>query len=431
MNHKLDMQLKEIIAKSYKVDNEERQTLEKVLSHLAKYQEQFFDDLKTRIDNEIKSYDWNNDFNIVVKLINRDNIERRSGFNEINVGTSFIVDGISNNLFEFNDPASKSEVFQMAFFLDVTYDKVENFLNRKYEGQVTSSDNSTKKFLYTLRRHSRFIKKEKILFDIATLYKIKRPIIFSPYARRAVDIVAENLNEEDIKNCKSIDFCLNQNKLNGKLLTNCQLVWNITIEDSRSTHGEEKDDYIGADGNLIRYVSFHEFNVDEKVFVLPQQHCDDVSIVLDESGKKINLFYNSILKDRETQIIKLNDVEENVTNTFSNEFPKKNSKLRLRTEGDVEKVLSCFNITNMGQKFPASYYKMGLNSTITPVPAYRKEDSYFVSKEDRLLGLVRNKPMCYIQFAGDNESTIKIDYVNYVIYYMSQNYPEFAWVGVN
>ena len=174
--------------------------------------------------------------------------------------------------------------------------------------------------------------------------KIRRPVIFSPYARKAVDIKILDCESTDFENLRDLNLRTAENNLRGKLLTDCELYWNVKIENDETRHdGElaEKEYYIGADGNLIRYEYFYTFDKNEKVFVLPAQHCDDLRINFDDE-RKIILGYNSVLKERDYKIVSINDIENISDEVFTNDFPRRNDKLRLRTAGDVEKVLSCF-----------------------------------------------------------------------------------------
>ena len=180
---------------------------------------------------------------------------------------------------------------------------------------------------------------------------------------------------------------------------------------------------------MIRYEYFHTFERKEKIFVLPNQHCDNLRIKIIDDDRKIIFGYNSLLKERGCKVIKMNSVEE-ISHTFTNDFPRKNSTLRLKSKGDLEKVLSCFNVTRFGKMFPAHFGSFGNNKNFRPIVIYRREDQYFIPAENRLLGNLRNKATCYVKFFGDSQAKFKTDYANYVLYYLSQNYPEFIWAGI-
>lgn len=416
MKMETDAAIKKIIARAVQNENE-RQMLEKIFAALAKHQENFLADLEQRIDAETSPHDWNKDFEVAVKFVKRGDTESARGLFKIDVGKSFIL--AENPLEKINAAES--------FFLNAAYNELENFCApKKYRGQLTTQDGSIKKFSYTLERHERFIHHEKILFEVAALYKITRPIIFSPYARKAVDVKIFDLEESDFENYRELDLLLSENNLKGKFLSG-SLFWNVKIDGAEMQRGGAIEEYLGADGNLIRYEYFHTFDADKKIFVLPAQHCDDLRFSVDAANKNFVLGYSGVLKVRDFQTINFVDVENLSAETFTNDFPRENKKLRLKTEGDVEKVLACFNATRAGQMFPAKFESFNAKN-FKPLEIYRREDRYFQPPEIRLLGKIRSKPICCINFGG--ASIFKIDYVNFVIHYLEQNYPEFNWAGV-
>ena len=411
MNHKPRDEIKKVIARVYPSDSDERQMLEKIFFALAEHQENFLSGLERRIAEESNDDDCEKDFDIGVKLVKHGDLEAQRGFFPVETSSDFIFAGQN-------------------FFLDVRYEDIKNFCEpKRYYGFIIAADGTRKNFSYTLRRHEKFIAQEKILFDLAALYKIRRPIIFSPYARKAVEIKIDGLAEDNLSNLQNFNLMLAENDLAGKLLTDCELCWNVQTETADTNHGGECEEYIGADEILIRYEYFHTFKSDEKIFILPNQHCDNLRVKVLDDERKIIFGYNSVLNERACKVVKLNSLEEN-SNAFTIAFPRKNSTLRLKSEGDLEKVLSCFNVTPFGKIFPAHFGSFGNNKNFQPVVIYRREDQYFIPNENRLLGRLRNKPICYVKFFGDSQSKFKTDYANYVLHYLSQNYPEFTWAGI-
>lgn len=430
MTQNIEDEIKKIIARYFPNENDERRMLEKVFVELAKHQKNFLAELKKRIDTEINPLDLNKKFEVAVKFVKRGDSESARDFFKIDAGTGFIFE--EDNISPLEEPLeSKEKNFvlpEISFFLNASYNEIENFCAPKeYTGLYVSKDGTARNFKYTLQRHERFIKHEKILFEIAALYKINCPIIFSPYARKAVDVKINGVSVSDFKNRKVFDLLLEQNNLSGKLKIG-GLYWNVKIEEDEMRRGGEVEEYIGADGNLIRYAYFHTFNADENIFIVPVKHCDDLRLKIVGGERNIQIGYSSVLKERAYKKITLFDFEKNDAEIFTNDFPRPNDKLRLRTEGDVEKVLACFNATRAGQIFPAKFESFN-NKNFKPLEIYRREDKYFIPPETRLLGKVLNKPVCVINFGG-GASIFKIDYANFVLHYLEQNYPEFNWAGV-
>lgn len=418
MKNNIESEIKKIIGRAFKNEDEKRLILEETFSALARHQKKFLDDLEKRLISESRTQDFEKDLEVAVKFVPSGDVKNAQGFFPQEIPSFFIfADNVESEI-------SKS----YAFFVNTPYDELKNICEPKtYRGRLVTSNGTVKNFTYTLQRHERFIAEEKILFEIAEMYKIKRPVIFSPYARRAIDIKILDVDAEDFNDFRNVDLMSGKNNLGGKIVKG-KLFWNVQIEDSESRYVSSVDEeYIGADGNLIRYEYFHTFGADEKVFILPTQHCADFHIDTDGDDKKIVLGYNSLLKERGYKKVTLADVPELSDDVFSNDFPRRNDKLRLRTEGDVAKVLSCFNVTRFGKICPAQFASFNAEN-FKPLPSYDTIERYLYSSKENLLGNVRNKPVCCIKFSGD--SVFKIDYANYVIHYLKQNYPEFGWAGV-
>lgn len=431
MNHGLEREIKTIIARSYSGDSGERRTLEEIFSALARHQENFLSELKTRIEEESAANDYDEDFEVAVKIVKRSDMEARRDFVPVKTSSDLLFADRNDSPFEGSTPP-QDEVFQANFFLDVSYEDLKNFCEpKKYQGYLVTTDGAKKNFSYTLLRHGKFIEREKILFDLAALYKIRCPVIFSPYARKAVELKIEGLDETDLASLKTFDLMLAQNGLSGKLLTDCELCTNVEIEKSDTNHGGAVEEYIGADGNLIRYEYFHVLDRGKKVFVLPNQPCDDLRLKINDDERKITLGYNSVLQERSCKIVRFNRVKEISSDTFTNEFARRNFAPRLRSEGDLEKILACFNATRFGKMFPAHFNSLGGNKSFRPITIYRREDQYFIPDENRLLENFRSKTICRVKFSGDGNSKFKTDYANYVLHYLSQSYPEFTWAGVD
>ena len=401
LSYEIENDIKKIISRVCKSDDEERQMFEDIFSELAKHQEKFLCELEKRIIEEKNSCDWDKDFDIAVKIASGDYEKVLRDFFPVNVGCSLIFCKNPSTSFE---TTAESDFQETAFFVEADYKAIDNFcFPRKYQGQIITADGTEKKFFYSLQRHDRFVRQEKILFEISELYKIERPVIFSPYARKAVDIKIFDCNADDFKNLQKVDWQLEKNNLRGILLTDLKLFWNVKIESDSIRRGRElgeKEEYIGADGNLIRYEYFQTFDRDKKIFVLPEQHCDDLRIISDDERKFI-LGYHSVLSEKNCKIISLND---------------------------IEKVLNCFNSTRRGKVFPAHFESFNAKN-FTPLERYRREDNYYISTKNFLLLSIRNKPVCLINFGGAR-NIFKVDYANYVLNYFELNYPEFNWAGV-
>ena len=117
MNHRQKDEIKEIIARSYPDDNDERQMLEKIFFALAEHQENFLKELERRIVEEQLDNDCETNFEIAVKLTKRDDLKSRRGFFPLKTSSDLIF--AEQNESPFEDLSTATEkIFQNNFFLE-------------------------------------------------------------------------------------------------------------------------------------------------------------------------------------------------------------------------------------------------------------------------------------------------------------------------
>ena len=445
MNSEVGLKIKEIIRRSFeKCDAPLADALENVLCHLGKHQDDFLRELSCRLHMEQRAAlaNWDEDFVVITKLANIDELAdcKRDGYMPI-------------------QSANLREDCITGAFLNVPYEDIGGFCNKAYHGICKDKNGNQHDFAYVLSRDYSLVEAEKDLFEIADVYELQKPVIFSPYARRQVriefyqldaalaELIGKNLSSGAWENPDGLygindcvlDFQLKENELENYLLLNKILLWNVDIKEDRITR--DMPPVLGADGNIVRYEYLMEFDKEQCVFVLPEEKSDDIVRQEDKSGedenKRLIIRYSSPIRQRSCKIVTLrkctaDDADSDMV--FANYFFKEKSKLRLRTRGDIEYILSSFNKTYFGKKFAAEYVGLGTlaakNKTASHkmIFQYNRQDSYKMAEDALCLSLAMNKPVINLLFAG--EGLLKTDYVNYVLHYLKKNYPEFNWAGV-
>lgn len=271
------------------------------------------------------------------------------------------------------------------FFLCVPYDEFNSLLNKDYQGAG---------FTYQLKPNYRFVEAEEKFYRIARLYDV--PIqIYSPYARRAVDIcLFDEVTDLDLK--------LAENNLAGKLLTNQKLYWNVEIDSVTW-------DSVGLNGEYRCTVE------DDFSFVLPySDSAFDDEIDVRREDYQIIFKTPREFPHGKAERIKILPQESKIASRILN-------KQRLRTQGDIEFVLS--GLTRDG--YSCQFGKFG--KTSGNINRYSKEHEYFSSLDENLLRAKSRLPFCTVKFSG-NELFLT-DYANFVLHFLEENYPEFNWAG--
>lgn len=270
------------------------------------------------------------------------------------------------------------------FFLCVPYDEFNSLLSTDYQGAG---------FKYQLKPNYRFVAAEEKFYRVARLYGVPLKV-YSPYSRRAVDVCLFGEVSE-------LDLRLTENNLAGKLLTNHKLYWNVVIDfvswDSVSLEGE--------------YRCTVE---DDLSFVLPTSDAalDDELDVRREGNQIVFRTPRSLPLDK-VERIKILPQESKIASRLLN-------KQRLRTQGDIEFVLS-----GLARDGYSCYF--GTFGGSDNISRYSKEHEYFTSADENLLRAKGRLPVCSVKFSGDE--LFLTDYANFVLHFLTETYPEFNWAG--
>ena len=268
------------------------------------------------------------------------------------------------------------------FFLYVPYEEFYSYLNKDYCGAG---------FTYQLKPNYRFVEAERKLNRVARLYDVPLQI-YSPYARRAVDICIFGAVQD-------FDLRLTENNLAGKLLTNKKFYWNVEMDSVRW-------DSLNDDGKFYEY----RCSADDSSFVLPSSdnftvHRKDGQIIFQTAQE---------FSDGKAERIKILPVKNKIA-------PRILSKKRLRTQGDIEFVLSGLARENYSCRFGS------FGAAAENICRYSAEHEYFSLADENLLRAKNRLPRCTIKFRG--EKIFLNDYANFVLKFLTENYPEFNWAG--
>ena len=437
--------LQKIIEQSA-IPDEWKKILQETMKSVISRNESVLSEVREKVLQEKNSIqvDRIKKWNVMTALVTANEVHDMAGLRKV-------FPHIEENL--LNEPMSIDVIGN--FFLESSYEDVvalcsDEYSNEyPYEGYVDIQGKKIS-FRYRLAHDLRYVNDERILFDAADLYQIKRPVIFSPYSRRAVKIqiprqssdVADWLREnmDDLT-----PYQLETNELTGKLVSDKQLMWNIRFESVPLPQYSKNDDkdasYFAPYGDIDIYR--YEFkNLKENELICPAN--DDF--------KNIMTAHITSLKNEERQIITLiskkqlispcilihimqNQNVHSAVNIFPNFDHQRQymdfSMERLRTRGDIERVLYGLGMPEHG--FDCVFLDVSdtVKKDINIIKPYYRELAYGITnnhREQMLYTSRRKMPFCYLKFTGD--SKFLTDYASYVISFLEVRYPDFQWVGV-
>lgn len=321
------------------------------------------------------------------------------------------------------DVQKAPEVSPNVFFLACSYPEMEKYLHREFIGESAGQ-----KFTYKLAPWFGYVRAERDLQEVAALYGVERPVIFSPWSRRAVAVELAG----QIPDLNQADLRLAENGLDSVLLASHVLMWNV----SSVTVKRWDKSYQSPDGLEANYV--YQYTVPENrdqpgheaCFILPE-YADlgnpfNLPLEATKNGRIIVIESQSEL----AQKFKVIEIHKPLLaglpddcHVFVNSCETGTilTRPRLRTSGDVNLVLSALKQGGFGCRFP------GKSSEKPALARYATGHKYAAGSSPRGLKEVQRQFPCRVAFTG--KAPFLEDYAEYALNFLGQRYPEFLWTG--
>jgi len=320
----------------------------------------------------------------------------------------------------------------MPFYLNCPLAEVGKFLAREYVGQCLGRE-----IRYQLRRDYTFIREieRKILWRTAKSYGVTRPIIFAPWARRAVKIcITDGLEPQELvakapevngKKVLSNDVFraadLKIDLIGGVLLTNRLLsVTNLKLSNKAINFAGDGIDEFGHFLNVQGDLSAQDF-------ILPETNSQNFSIALKDNWSAQRVYTEEDIRKYRTLTF-----GQGQSDAWKNVWRSGISLPRLRTAADISYELSRYQYEG--------FFSCRLERVVQPLTnekiSKRIIERYEIdcrypddSSSQEFFRATTYRPTCYLLFSGDK--IFLDDYANYVLEAMENNYPEFIWAGVS
>ena len=418
------LKLNEIIENA-KLDSELKSCLKKSLNAIYEHEKTIISEIKTEVETELKKDRQQNTLKIATALVPKKEIsamnERKFYIINENEKSSSVFFQKQSSIDKISTKDYQS-LYTESYFLQCPYEEIDEICRKIYRGYSSIGN-----FDYKIVTHKRFIEQENKLFRLSELYNINKPLIFSPYARRAVDICI--LNDYDEVDLKTIDFEFENNYLKDKIIDDYVLMWNILISSNSSSNS-----YIAPDEDDIHHRYIYNSGIDKNTFILPSA-IPNISFEVNKiSNERIDIITSDEIRTDKCEIFKIFDEKDidsmpNSVRIFWNTCENEQlfNKVRLRTVGDINYVL---NTLQQGE-FSCTFDKWSDQAPENQIKIYQKSrrHNYFIERNEQLMKVRSKLPKCCIKF---NAPAIYLtDYANFVLNFLEQNYPEYFWVGVS
>lgn len=308
-------------------------------------------------------------------------------------------------------------------FLNCPYHQMEAYIDRTYKA-VVKADGTSFTAEYRLRAWPAFFQQEAILERTGMQYGIKRPLLYSPMSRRAVQVqLYLGGHTFERQEGVEIDFQYQVNQLEDILLCGKTLVWNVAFLEKEQIPRPKENVNKGIVPLFDKTYQIYEFPVEEHEFIYVESEDTDlkrlghtVYLALGNGKLPDNIRYCKIRIGPYVRSY-LDQAQYAFPNFFT---PAALWKERIRTQADVQYVARQFE--NKLFSYQGCQMSVGDHAS---VKVYAKRHSYHASKDK----VFRSSSYCYLRLAPSEEPYFE-DYVSYVMAFLNHFYPEFSWVGI-
>ena len=414
MNEQSD-ELRQIIEES-SLSAEKKDTLTKLFSRLNEYSRNHIELIENSVEEQMR-YRFNGEdenFKVKTALVRKEKAET--------LRRSHILDYIC-----------KPDKDSLGVFFDCSYEEFIRFCDKRTYKVTVRTSTQISDCSCELRPDFRYVSQEEILYRTAYQYRIKKPVIFSPYARKYASL--------KLKNCDLKPEYITEIIIDGipeKITkTTCEysLMWNVSVS------GEEEVrefPYIQIPAPKELITPYFENTLYKKTFseISPYDY-----IVFDLSGKENFFFLRNrkelyissdydIINMSYSKVTLLNGSFDEDTECFFNFFkPNIFLNTRVRSHADILYVLNSFNNNpyhiNISEEF-----KVEVPEKLETIKNYDKQNASYYRNNSHSINKTKNLRSslnCVIYFYGGKFTE---DYANYVLEYLNEKYPEFNWQGV-
>lgn len=414
--------LKSII-KASRLEDNNKKIFEKLFDKLSEYQNQELKFISDKVYNHIKekeyynlNYSSDNYYKIFTALIskNRQNDAENAGL--------LPICGVEKN--------------NCGVFINCTRTKFFEVCGKNSYKAIINEFGKIREVKCKLVPDDRYIWAERILFRLAEQYKIKTPVIYSPFARKYAKIVFDC--EDNVIADKIDSIELNIDEISeSQIYSTFDFVymWNVHIRDDRRNNVNEipkASRYISPYFNELKYIFCYE-NIGSNAYVVSESDDAYKTISINRNDSTINI-YSLDKNDFDKRYIEIERISDDISNEFCCKYNYYSVNmydlLRIRTFADVQYVINCFNENPYDVELSVDEKSFGKSDIFQRESTYYNRISYreVYKNAERSLDLYTTIK-CNIYFEC-KDIIVADDYKDYVLSFLNERYPEFIWNGV-
>lgn len=319
-----------------------------------------------------------------------------------------------------------------SFFYDGSYEAFDAFCQKSVPAPYTG-EHVGKVFSYRLEPDERYAEAERTLFDLAEQEHRTAPVLFSPWARRAVRV--QVVGAEETPSLTLDDLRLADNGLTradgSSLLLGGTLCWNVQMEQVQPKTANQVDRAGGTGSWIYTYPHTVTNGVQERLLSHAGARHIETSMV--EGAVKTPEFVVRTSDELDpvtwqATLVTITEVEDRAedaaTATLFSAKLSEDPPQRLLTAGDVARLLHAL-ATPFGRAELLTPSAARAYGAADEIPSYALL-TYLKNPSLAHYGVHRACTELALAFSADDASFLT-DYANYVRHYLARCYPEFRW----
>lgn len=304
-------------------------------------------------------------------------------------------------------------------FIDKDYEELRKVVgdkdsDRRYEGFYTANGGQHA-FQYKIKFCDKYVKLENLIFNLADYYKVDNPVVYSPFSKKAFQIIYMN----DIpENVDFIDFQLEKYDL--ETIENVNVFWNLNIIKLEQVTCIEKKPY----GNCIKYLFLIEKSREGNYYFVLPEHNQAIVYDVNFSDRGTEIWTNHECED--FTLVQWKSVDWNMPEIKKLQANGKIFSNKLESSRfPSKKMISMCDIEHAIYPFRNN---MGIECELT-----KHLDKIFLRYSAKyrcsMINRIYYKTLKRVMVRFDGNAEYMNDYANYALQYLEYYYPEIEWVG--
>lgn len=327
------------------------------------------------------------------------------------------------NLYGIDIGSYKYKIPAAYIYTDATQIRADCLKDKKYSLDIVDKNGKNYSLNYYLIWSDEAVSKCKKLWNMTKLYGDETPIVFAPYAKRLfrIDIDIEELISNYGIQIENIDFQLERNGLKQSFMLNQELVWNVKIEEQPEVN-KRKSPF----GDIVKWKYIFQ-DLQSYHYIVPKTPTWPTCRLNSLSENEVGLeFENEYLQEFERiTIYELEEKDMIGKDIFYPRYNLKNfdKKYRVRSISDAYYEVMKFDL-------PEGIRLKNIQTNLPESKQIVEKYPVHMTVYDKGRFGYKNTNRLFVIFDyDDSSSSMLVDYINYILGYLTFCFPEIGWEG--